>query len=38
MPRPWRWNALGFYHAVYMAGQFTLPAYFCGAAGTRLRD
>ena len=38
MPRPWRWNALGYYHAVYMAGQFTLLAYFCGAAGTRLRD
>jgi hypothetical protein len=37
MPRPWRWNALGYYHAVYMASQFTLLAYFCGAAGTRLR-
>jgi hypothetical protein len=38
MPRPWRWNALGYSHAVYMAGQLTLLAYFCGAAGTRLRD
>ena len=38
MPRPWRWNALGYYHAVYMAGQFTLLAYFCSAAGTRLRN
>lgn len=38
MPRPWRWNALGYYHALYMASQFTLLAYFCGAAGTRLRD
>ena len=38
MPRPWRWNALGYYHAVYMAGQLTLLAYFCGAAGARLRD
>lgn len=38
MPRPWRWNALGYYHALYMAGQFTLLAYFCGAAGTRVRD
>lgn len=38
MPRPWRWNALGYYHALYMAGQFTLLAYFCGAAATRARD
>ena len=38
MPRPWRWNVLGYYHAVYMASQFTLLAYFCGAGGTRLRD
>lgn len=38
MPRPWRWNALGYYHAAYMASQFTLLAYFCGAAGARLRD
>jgi hypothetical protein len=38
MPRPWRWNALGYYHAVYMAGQFTLLTYFCGAAVTHLRD
>ena len=37
MPRPWRWNALGYYHALYMASQFTLLAYFCGAAGTRVR-
>lgn len=37
MPRPWRWNALGYYHALYMAGQFMLLAYFCGVAGTRLR-
>ena len=37
MPRPWRWNALGYYHAVYMASQFTLLAYFCAAARTRMR-
>jgi hypothetical protein len=38
MPRPWRWNALGYYHAVYMVGQLTLLAYVGSAAGTRLRD
>jgi hypothetical protein len=38
MPRPWRWNALGYYHALYMAGQFTLLAYACAAAATRMRD
>ncbi len=37
MPRPWRWNALGYYHALYMASQFTLLAYFCGAAAMRVR-
>lgn len=38
MPRAWRWNVLGYYHALYMASQFTLLAYFCAAAGTRIRD
>jgi hypothetical protein len=38
MPRPWRWTALGYYHALYMAGQFTVLAYACGAAAGRLRD
>ena len=37
MPRPWRWNAMGYYHALYMAGQLTALAYFCIAAGARLR-
>ena len=38
MPRPWRWNAMGYYHALYMAGQFTILAYFGGAASARARD
>ncbi len=38
MPRPWRWNALGYYHALYMAAQCILLAYFCGAAATRVRQ
>lgn len=37
MPRPWRWTALGYYHALYMAGQFTILAYFAAAARTRMR-
>ncbi len=37
MPRPWRWTALGYYHALYMAGQFTVLAYACGAAAGRVR-
>lgn len=37
MPRPWRWNAMGYYHAVYMAGQITALAYFCIAAAARVR-
>ena len=37
MPRPWRWNVLGYYHAAYMASQFTLLAYVCAAAAARLR-
>jgi hypothetical protein len=38
MPRPWRWTALGYYHALYMAGQFTVLAYACAAAAGRVRD
>lgn len=38
MPQPWRWNALGYYHALYMASQFTLLAYAVSAARTRVRD
>jgi hypothetical protein len=38
MPRPWRWNAFGYYHAFYMAAQFTALAYFCAAAAGRVRD
>ncbi len=37
MPRPWRWNALGYYHALYMAGQATQVCYFGGAAARRVR-
>lgn len=38
MPRPWRWTALGYYHALYMASQFTILTYVGGAARARLRD
>ncbi len=37
MPRPWQWNALGYYHALYMAAQCVLLAYVCGAAAARVR-
>lgn len=37
MPRPWRWTALGYYHALYMASQFAVLAYFCAAARQRVR-
>jgi len=37
MPRPWRWNVLGYYHALYMAGQATQVCYFGGAAAARVR-
>ncbi len=37
MPRPWRWNALGYYHALYMAAQFTVLAYFAAAAAAHAR-
>jgi len=37
MPRPWRWNTLGYYHALYMASNATLVAYFCAAAAARAR-
>jgi hypothetical protein len=37
MPRPWRWTALGYYHAVYMASQFAVLAYFWATARARVR-
>ncbi len=37
MPRPWRWTALGYYHALYMATQFVALAYFIGTAYGRAR-
>lgn len=34
MPRPWRWNMLGYYHFVYMSSQFTyMLLYFTQLAG-----
>ncbi len=37
MPRPWRWNVLGYYHALYMAGQATQVCYFAGSAIAQVR-
>ncbi len=37
MPRPWRWNTLGYYHALYMASNASLVAYFCAVAAIRAR-
>jgi len=37
MPRPWRWNVLGYYHALYMAGQATQVCYFAGSAVAQMR-
>ncbi len=34
MPRPWRWNLLGYYHFIYMATQFSyMLLYFAQLAG-----
>ena len=34
MPKPWRWNLLGYYHFVYMATQFSyMLLYFTQLAG-----
>lgn len=38
MPRPWRWTPLGYYHAVYMAGQLTVLAYAAAVARARVHD
>ncbi len=38
MPRPWHWNALGYYHALYMASQCVYLAYVCGAAVAHARQ
>ncbi len=37
MPRPWRWNFFGYYHALYMACQCVYLAYVCAAAAARVR-
>lgn len=38
MPRPWRWNLLGYYHFVYMATQFSyMLLYFTQLAGRRAK-
>ena len=37
MPRPWRWTAMGYYHAIYMAGQIGLLISFCATAGQHTR-
>jgi hypothetical protein len=37
MPRPWRWNFFGYYHALYMACQCVYLAYVCAAASTYAR-
>ena len=38
MPRPWRWNLLGYYHFIYMATQFSyMLLYLTQLAGRRAR-
>lgn len=37
MPRSWHWNFLGYYHALYMTGQFAFLGYVGGAALARAR-
>jgi len=38
MPRPWRWNFFGYYHALYMTCQCVYLAYVCAAATAQVRD
>ena len=38
MPKPWRWNLLGYYHFIYMATQFSyMLLYFTQLAARRAK-